>query len=55
MVDDKIVEGFDIENTFFLVPDSIGTSRAQAVTEFLQELNEDVKGFHFSEVLIHLI
>ena len=50
MVDGKIVEGSDIGNTFFLVSESIGTSRAQAVTGFLQELNEDVKGFHFSEV-----
>jgi amyloid beta precursor protein binding protein 1 len=50
VVDGKIVEGSDVGNTFFLVSDSIGTNRAQAVTEFLQELNEDVKGFHFSEV-----
>ncbi|CAG8581525.1 11232_t:CDS:10 [Funneliformis caledonium] len=55
VVDDKIVDGSDVGNTFFLVPDSIGKSRAQAVTEFLQELNEDVKGFHFSENPIALI
>ncbi|RIA87299.1 NEDD8-activating enzyme E1 regulatory subunit-like protein [Glomus cerebriforme] len=55
VVDNKIVEGSDVGNTFFLVSDSIGMNRAQAVTEFLQELNEDVKGFHFSEDPIALI
>ncbi|PKK76763.1 NEDD8-activating enzyme E1 regulatory subunit-like protein [Rhizophagus irregularis] len=55
VVDGKIVEGSDVGNTFFLVSDSIGTNRVQAVTEFLQELNEDAKGFHFSEDPVALI
>ncbi|CAI2167652.1 14243_t:CDS:10 [Funneliformis geosporum] len=55
VVDGKIVDGSDVGNTFFLVPDSIGKSRAEVVTEFLQELNEDVKGFHLPENPIALI
>ncbi|CAG8506643.1 7372_t:CDS:10 [Diversispora eburnea] len=55
VVDGKRVDGSDAGINFFLDADKIGSSRAQAVTEFLQELNEDVKGYHFVEDPVVLI
>ncbi|CAG8565652.1 5552_t:CDS:2 [Acaulospora colombiana] len=55
VVDGKLVEGADAGITFFLDVDKIGSSRAQAVAELLQELNEDVKGFHLAEDPVTLI
>ncbi|XP_066509924.1 NEDD8-activating enzyme E1 regulatory subunit-like [Hoplias malabaricus] len=44
IVDGHKVNGEDVGNNFFLSSDSIGKNRAQAATEFLQELNSDVSG-----------
>ncbi|XP_071784936.1 NEDD8-activating enzyme E1 regulatory subunit-like [Asterias amurensis] len=44
VVDGNKVKGEDVGNNFFLDKDSIGKSRAQATTEFLLELNSDVRG-----------
>ncbi|CAG8583865.1 9486_t:CDS:10 [Acaulospora morrowiae] len=55
VVDGKLVDGADAGITFFLDADKIGSSRAQAVTELLQELNEDVKGFHLAEDPVTII
>ncbi|KAI4898641.1 hypothetical protein NFI96_025997 [Prochilodus magdalenae] len=44
IVDGHKVTGEDVGNNFFLSSDSIGKNRAQAATEFLQELNNDVSG-----------
>uniref|UniRef100_A0AAR2LIJ7 NEDD8-activating enzyme E1 regulatory subunit n=1 Tax=Pygocentrus nattereri TaxID=42514 RepID=A0AAR2LIJ7_PYGNA len=44
IVDGHRVTGEDVGNNFFLSSDSIGKNRAQAATEFLQELNSDVSG-----------
>ncbi|CAJ0826705.1 16503_t:CDS:2 [Entrophospora sp. SA101] len=49
VVDNKIVEGSDVGITFFLDTDCIGKNRAESVTQLLQELNEDVKGYYLSE------
>ncbi|RIB14402.1 hypothetical protein C2G38_2195249 [Gigaspora rosea] len=55
VVDKKEVDGADAGISFFLDEDRIGTNRAQAVTELLQELNEDVRGFYLAEDPISLI
>nr|CAG8454704.1 3211_t:CDS:10 [Entrophospora candida] len=55
VVDNKIVEGSDVGITFFLDTDCIGKNRAESVTQLLQELNEDVKGYYLSEDPITLI
>ncbi|KAI9258570.1 hypothetical protein BY458DRAFT_517952 [Sporodiniella umbellata] len=43
VVDDKKVTEKDIQNNFFLDPESIHQSKAQSAAELLQELNEDAK------------
>lgn len=55
VVDDKAVEGSDIGNNFFLTIDQLGQNRAKCVTELLQELNEDVAGYHVDENVDRLI
>ncbi|CAG8791062.1 6129_t:CDS:2, partial [Racocetra fulgida] len=55
VVDGKEVDGADAGISFFLDGDRIGTNRAQAVTELLQELNEDVRGDYLAEDPISLI
>ncbi|XP_041077672.1 NEDD8-activating enzyme E1 regulatory subunit-like isoform X2 [Polyodon spathula] len=44
IVDGHKVSGDDAGNNFFLTKSSIGRNRAQAATELLQELNNDVSG-----------
>uniref|UniRef100_A0A8C5MKM5 NEDD8-activating enzyme E1 regulatory subunit n=1 Tax=Leptobrachium leishanense TaxID=445787 RepID=A0A8C5MKM5_9ANUR len=46
IVDGNIVSGEDVGNNFFLHRGNIGMNRAQAATELLRELNDDVTG-HF--------
>ena len=55
VVDNKIVERSDVGITFFLDTNCIGRNRAECVTQLLQELNEDVKGYYFSEVSMYFI
>ncbi|CAG8447319.1 7759_t:CDS:10 [Cetraspora pellucida] len=55
VVDGKEVDGADAGISFFLDGDRIGTNRALAVTELLQELNEDVRGDYLAEDPISLI
>ncbi|KAG9298440.1 hypothetical protein G9A89_008704 [Geosiphon pyriformis] len=55
VLDNKLVDGTDVGNNFFLDLDSIGSPRAERVAVFLQELNEDVKGFHMAENPINVI
>jgi amyloid beta precursor protein binding protein 1 len=43
-MDAELVQGSDVGNNFFLERSSIGKSRAEEVTRYLVELNEDVKG-----------
>lgn len=49
LVDGHKVTGEDVGNNFFLDRKLIGQSRAQAATEFLLELNEDVDGDFIEE------
>lgn len=49
VVDGQKVKGEDVGNNFFLDRKLIGQSRAQAATEFLLELNEDVDGNFIEE------
>ncbi|SCV74446.1 BQ2448_8085 [Microbotryum intermedium] len=44
ILDPAKVQGFDIGNNFFLDPTSLGKARAEQVTQFLLEMNSDVKG-----------
>ncbi|KAI8822931.1 ThiF family protein [Fimicolochytrium jonesii] len=44
VVDDKLVTQTDLGNNFFLLPESVGQSRARVVTDLLKELNEEVQG-----------
>lgn len=44
LLDPAPVLGSDVGNNFFLERSSIGQSRAEQVTRYLQELNSDVKG-----------
>jgi len=50
VVDGRLVTGADIGNNFFLTLEALGQPRAAKVTEYLQELNEDVKGSFLVEV-----
>ncbi|CAG8628129.1 5614_t:CDS:2, partial [Paraglomus occultum] len=55
VVDGRLVTGADIGNNFFLTLEALGQPRAAKVTEYLQELNEDVKGSSLVEDPINLI
>ncbi|ORX93799.1 NEDD8-activating enzyme E1 regulatory subunit [Basidiobolus meristosporus CBS 931.73] len=55
ILDNKTVDSQDVGNNFYLEMSSVGRSRAQSVTHFLKELNEDVKGFHMQEDIYALI
>ncbi|KAI8801063.1 hypothetical protein BJ742DRAFT_839107 [Cladochytrium replicatum] len=55
IVDGETVTGADVGSNFFLTVNSIGQSRAKATTELLQELNEDVSGYHLFEDPAELI
>ena len=50
-----MVTEHDLENNFFLTRDSLGRSRAEQVTAYLSELNEDVRGHHLHRNPITLI
>ena len=41
--------------SFFLDPESVGKPRAQAVAQFILELNPDVKGDYVEENVEHLL
>ena len=49
IVDDAIVEASDLGNNFFLEKEHVGDSRAQHVSELLQELNTAVTGSYVQE------
>eukprot|EP00002_Diphylleia_rotans_P000878 TRINITY_DN10476_c0_g1_i1.p1 TRINITY_DN10476_c0_g1~~TRINITY_DN10476_c0_g1_i1.p1 ORF type:complete len:522 (-),score=107.39 TRINITY_DN10476_c0_g1_i1:188-1753(-) len=49
IVDGNKVGVADLGNNFFLSPDSLGKSRAAATTEYLQELNDLVRGNFLEE------
>jgi amyloid beta precursor protein binding protein 1 len=55
IVDDHKVTGEDAGNNFFLDGNSIGQSRAQATTDFLLELNEDVCGDYIEDTVENLL
>lgn len=55
IVDDHQVSGEDAGNNFFLDGNSIGQSRAQAATDFLLELNEDVCGDFIEDTVDNLL
>ncbi|KAJ3116245.1 erg10, acetyl-CoA C-acetyltransferase [Phlyctochytrium bullatum] len=46
IVDGKTVDGADVGSNFFLEPSLIGQNRAKATADLLEELNEEVSGFH---------
>lgn len=48
IADDAVVNDADLGVNFFLDEESLGKSRAQACTDFLLELNPEVKGNSFS-------
>lgn len=48
IADDAVVNTADLGVNFFLDESSLGTSRARACTDFLLELNPEVKGNSFS-------
>ena len=49
IVDDALVEASDLGNNFFLEKKHVGDSRAQHVSELLQELNTAVTGSYVQE------
>ncbi|KAJ3396570.1 hypothetical protein CcCBS67573_g01562 [Chytriomyces confervae] len=49
ILDDKVADGADVGNNFFLDHTAIGQSRGKYATELLRELNPDVDGFHVDE------
>eukprot|EP00158_Paraphelidium_tribonemae_P007042 Partr_v1_DN28087_c1_g1_i1_m57479 putative NEDD8 activating enzyme E1 subunit 1 len=49
IVDSEIVSEADIGCNFFLDASNLGRLRAECASELLQELNEDVEGFHLSQ------
>ncbi|XP_023240280.1 NEDD8-activating enzyme E1 regulatory subunit-like [Centruroides sculpturatus] len=49
IVDGNKITGEDVGNNFFLDKESIGKSRAQVATQYLLELNSDVRGDCFEE------
>jgi amyloid beta precursor protein binding protein 1 len=49
VLDDAKVLPSDLGNNFFLPPDSLGSSRAQHITECLKELNDTVSGSFVEE------
>jgi amyloid beta precursor protein binding protein 1 len=55
IVDDHKVSGADAGSNFFLDGNSIGQSRAQATTDFLLELNEDVCGDYIEDTVENLL
>lgn len=40
----------DVQNNFFLDPESIGQSKAKSAAELIQELNEDAKVVYIEKV-----
>ena len=44
LVDDAVVTAADVGSNFFLDAECIGSSRAEAVTRFMREMNADVRG-----------
>ncbi|ORX85288.1 NEDD8-activating enzyme E1 regulatory subunit-like protein [Basidiobolus meristosporus CBS 931.73] len=55
VLDNQLVKSSDVGSNFFLELSSVNQSRAQAVTQLLKELNEDVEGFHIDEDVYSLI
>ncbi|CAH8581574.1 unnamed protein product [Heterobilharzia americana] len=53
IVDDSSVTEDDLGSNFFLSENHLGMGRAQAVTESLMELNEEVNGNYLIEVSIN--
>lgn len=49
IIDGNKISGEDVGNNFFLEKESIGKSRAQVATQYLLELNSDVRGDCFEE------
>lgn len=55
ILDPAIVKDEDLGVNFFLVDEDIGRSRAEACTQWLQELNPDVQGYADSTVRTTII
>ncbi|SCZ96749.1 BZ3500_MvSof-1268-A1-R1_Chr4-1g06682 [Microbotryum saponariae] len=55
LLDPTKVQGSSIGNNFFLDPTSLGKNRAEQVTQFLLEMNSDVKGEAIVEDLSSLL
>ena len=51
IVDDAIVQPFDLGNNFFLESKSLGQSKAESMVELLTELNDSVKGHAIMKVI----
>jgi amyloid beta precursor protein binding protein 1 len=45
----------DLKQNFFLSSQSLGKSRAEQVTFYLQELNDDVNGHHVQQVRLPFV
>ncbi|MBM6385107.1 MAG: hypothetical protein JSY10_14145 [Paenibacillus sp.] len=51
MIDNSKVTKQDIQNNFFLDPESTGQSKSKSTAELLQELNEDASVVHEEKVI----
>ena len=55
LLDDAIITKTDLSNNFFLDEKALGTSRADNVSKWILELNDDATGHVRKEKVLHLL